>query len=331
MRHQVATREKRFRRHNLARSRKVIATLGGLCAVVSIAIAWGRQARRAEKEKEAYAVLAEFSDTVLFEYLYDDDVFEFTSNARKMLPLNALRKEHYLERGEPIVATGETNFPAMRDMLEHPVANGESREMVFKERGVSGDMRWFCYKCRYLFDGDRPYAAVGKIVDITDQREREEALRHRSQTDGLTGICNKETMEIETRAAMQECSEGLLFVMDVNRFKVINDERGHMMGDHVLASIGSVMRDVFRRDDLVGRIGGDEFMAFISGASTTDVAEEKKLLLDQHARLIAREVGFEVTFSVGVARYPEDGSTYDQLFEIADRAMYGDKELRRVG
>ena len=165
----------------------VISTIA--CIVVALVI--GRFRRRALREADRYAVLAEFSDTVLFEYSYSDDVLELTPNARSVFSLDSLRREHYLERGIPLIDFHEEDVSLVGEILENPAPSGEARHAIVRARTLTGEYRWFSIKCRYLYEGQEPYAAVGKMVDITQQRALEEQLVRQSQIDGLTKALNK--------------------------------------------------------------------------------------------------------------------------------------------
>ena len=299
----------------------VISTIA--CIVVALVI--GRFRRRALREADRYAVLAEFSDTVLFEYSYSDDVLELTPNARSVFSLDSLRREHYLERGIPLIDFHEEDVSLVGEILENPAPSGEARHAIVRARTLTGEYRWFSIKCRYLYEGQEPYAAVGKMVDITQQRALEEQLVRQSQIDGLTKALNKVTVEEKIAASLAAHDSGLLFMIDVDDFKQINDSNGHLVGDQVLAAIARALFDVFRCDDPVGRVGGDEFVAFARGADEADVVDAKRRALRDRTEFITKDLGVSVSLSIGVARYPHDGTTYQELFDAADRAMYREK------
>ena len=302
----------------------VISTIA--CIVVALVI--GRFRRRALREADRYAVLAEFSDTVLFEYSYSDDVLELTPNARSVFSLDSLRREHYLERGIPLIDFHEEDVSLVGEILENPAPSGEARHAIVRARTLTGEYRWFSIKCRYLYEGQEPYAAVGKMVDITQQRALEEQLVRQSQIDGLTKALNKVTVEEKIAASLAAHDSGLLFMIDVDDFKQINDSNGHLVGDQVLAAIARALFDVFRCDDPVGRVGGDEFVAFARGADEADVVDAKRRALRDRTEFITKDLGVSVSLSIGVARYPHDGTTYQELFDAADRAMYREKQER---
>lgn len=297
-----------------------------VCAAVAAVI--NRFRRRALREARRYAILAEFSDTVLFEYSYDSDVLELTSNARSIFPLESLAVENYLKNGLPLLDVHEDDYHALTEMLRHPVLD-EVQEMLCRVRVLTGEYRWFAFACRYVFDGARAYEAVGKIVDVDVQHKKEEQLEQMSQIDGLTTLYNKVTIEKRIELALSSCEHGTLFVIDVDRFKQVNDVYGHLEGDRVLRVVAQVIRDSFNSYDLVGRVGGDEFVAFARSSARESDIRAYFSSLEKHATEASAELEIEIGLSVGTAHYPQDGTSYQALFDIADETMYRDKSARR--
>ena len=280
-------------------------------ACLAVALVVGRIRKRARRSAERYEVLAEFSDTVLFEYSYPRDTLELTPNARGMFSLSSLSAEGYLAKGIPLIDFLEDDYKRVRMAFENPAPPNELRTITCRARVLSGEYRWFSFTCLYLYEGSQPYMAVGKIVDITKQRETEELLT-------------------KMAALLPETGRGLLFVIDMDRFKQVNDEYGHSMGDRVLEEVARSLLDVFRHRDPVGRVGGDEFVAFLVGANDDAVIEAKREALSSLIAEASRSLGVPIALSVGVARYPQDGATYQELFDAADRAMYDEKNEGRV-
>ncbi|MDJ1650070.1 MULTISPECIES: sensor domain-containing diguanylate cyclase [Gordonibacter] len=298
-------------------------------ACIAVALVLSRFRQKARRESERYAVLSEFTDTVLFEYSYADDVMELSPNARSVFTVAALKRTDYLKNGTPLVVVHAEDVQKIKELLENPAPEGEVHTLTLQARSATGEYRWYTVKCRYLYESDVPYAAVGKMVDVTQQRAVEEQLTWRSQIDGLTKALNKVTTEERVNEVLDTCEAGRLFVIDVDRFKQVNDRYGHSMGDRVLAGVARVLFEVFRQDDPVGRVGGDEFIVFAPGLSSEEAAEEKKEALRVQLVTLGRELGVSsLSASVGTARYPEDGARYEELFDVADRAMYRAKHAR---
>lgn len=300
-----------------------------MLACLGVAVAVFRFQRRALREAERYAALSSFSDTVLFEYLYHQDCLEFTPNARELFALKELRRDHYLERNIPLVDVHPDDYGKIRQLIEEPAPADEKRKVVVRARSIAGEYRWYSCECRYLYEGEVPFEAVGKIMDVTQEREAEEQLKRESQVDGLTETLNKVTSQKRIAEKLVPGEEGILFIIDVDRFKLINDELGHSVGDTVLAGVGRALREAFRKEDIVGRMGGDEFIAYASGSTHETVETTKREAVDERISGVSGELGISLSLSVGTARFPENGTTFQELFEYADTAMYEEKRAHK--
>ncbi|MEG2517667.1 MAG: sensor domain-containing diguanylate cyclase [Raoultibacter sp.] len=294
-------------------------------AAFAVFFFFSRMRRKISYETDRYNVLSEFTDTVLFEYSYEKDTLTLTSNARKIFPLNDLRKEHYLEEDIPLVNIHPDDYHLVRNLLEYPVPSGEMKEIIYRAQVLSGDYRWFSCQCRYIYAGLEVCTAVGKIVDIDEQKAYENRLVEQAQIDALTKIYNKGAAELQIEKALIENTSGFLFMIDVDDFKFINDEYGHNTGDRVLAQVGKALTTVFRQSDPVGRTGGDEFIAYLSHADDLAVAEEKARLLSEYMDKVSIDLKVPIGLSIGIARFPSDGVTYKELFKAADKRMYEKK------
>jgi diguanylate cyclase (GGDEF)-like protein/PAS domain S-box-containing protein len=168
--------------------------------------------------------------------------------------------------------------------------------------------------------------------DITDRKAAEEQLRTLSVTDPLTKLFNRRgiTIAAEQELRYVKRSDGVLTVMfmDLNGMKKINDMYGHDMGDSVLATVAQVLRETFRDSDIIGRIGGDEFVV-VALDVTIDTAQS--MITKLRERLKNCDFPFEVSLACGVVDYnPENDPTFTQLLKQADHAMYEDKRLYSV-
>lgn len=172
--------------------------------------------------------------------------------------------------------------------------------------------------------------------DVTLRLEAEARLQHAAVHDALTGCHNRQSLmqrldQALRRAQRSKDAVTLLFI-DLDRFKPINDALGHAVGDALLKAIAARLSACVREIDTVARIGGDEFVVLLDGGDASQTPEAvRRRLQGEFAR------GFEVDgrtlhcgLSIGMARYPEDGSDAAQLLAIADRAMYREKTARRA-
>ena len=124
---------------------------------------------------------------------------------------------------------------------------------------------------------------------------------------------------------MRSCRPGALYVIDVDDFKQVNDSYGHSVGDRALSTVARILSDVFGSRGFVGRVGGDEFVAFVPLLKGSSDARDLQASLELRALAASAEMGFDLGMSVGAAFFPADGKSYQELFDAADNAMYEDK------
>jgi diguanylate cyclase (GGDEF)-like protein len=168
-----------------------------------------------------------------------------------------------------------------------------------------------------------------------DTRRLYSDLRRRSEYDLLTDIPNRFSMERQLDLALQEAGRnaailGLIYV-DLDRFKQVNDQYGHRTGDLYLQEVTRRMKLQLRSGDVLARIGGDEFIALVPVLRSRADADEIALRIERCFDDPFRIEGYELhgSASVGLAVYPQDGTTKEELQRSADAAMYAHKQLRR--
>ncbi len=156
-------------------------------------------------------------------------------------------------------------------------------------------------------------------------------LRERVMIDRLTGAATREFLErqvaLELQRAQRSGAPLCLLVIDLDRFKSINDELGHAHGDRVLAAVNAVVRDVLRSGDVLARFGGDEFVALLPGTGP-QIAEEVAARVRQAIGGVQVPDGRALTASVGLSAF-RPGDDFGALFERADRALYDAKHAGR--
>jgi predicted signal transduction protein with EAL and GGDEF domain/FixJ family two-component response regulator len=194
----------------------------------------------------------------------------------------------------------------------------------------------------------------GVVQDVTDRRTAEDKIRHLANFDSLTGLPNRRQLLWRTERALEHARRqghlcGLLLI-DLDRFKVINDTLGHAAGDELLAEVAKRLRSCVRHSDqvtesatdtgssrahrtleAVGRLGGDEFVALLPEVATEQDAERvaSRILESMKAPIYVAGQECIVTASVGVALYPRDGLNMLDLMRNADVAMYSAKASGR--
>lgn len=181
--------------------------------------------------------------------------------------------------------------------------------------------------CMVIFAGA---IAVGLIVTKLRENEKSKALANKADTDLLTSLYNKVATERKIIEYMQAHpdEQALLFVLDIDNFKKINDTMGHAFGDEVLRSLGHQIQAYFRVSDIIGRTGGDEFMIFLKGMKDdeTILKEARKLEYFFKNFQTGEYVKYSATASIGAAVFPRDAADYESLYKVADKALYVAKQ-----
>lgn len=172
---------------------------------------------------------------------------------------------------------------------------------------------------------------AGQASIALQNAETHGAVQIRAEQDALTGLRNHGAFQRELGQAVLVGAPFAALMLDLDDFKAFNDALGHPAGDALLADLSDAMRAATRDNDRLYRYGGDEFAAILPGADRRvahDIAERIRIAVQARAALHA---GPAVTVSVGVACYPADGATKDDLVAVADRALYLVKPTGRGG
>ena len=304
----------------------------GLTAVLGggIVVLFLHYRRSLDFETKKYGLLAEFSDTALFEYDRRKDILEFTNNARRILMLDELRISHVMGKKIRTDLFLQEDRKVMEDMLRSRTGSWEDNIQYAELRlkSISGEYHWFgCHYKTITSDTGTVVKVVGKLADISRQRSREQELREQAMRDVLTGIYNKAGEKLIDRM-VKEKGQGLFLMLDLNDFKSINDTMGHAAGDAILTEMGRVLKGACRENDIVARIGGDEFVMFLPGVFDRQTGKRKIGEIQESLRTVRISTwGIRgIKASIGAALCPEDGMDYGTLYKAADEAMYQAKE-----
>lgn len=195
-----------------------------------------------------------------------------------------------------------------------------------------GRLIWVRDTCRAILNEDGTIRAFeGSLQDITDEKAAEEQLVYMAMHDPLTGVHNRyaltQLLEAETsRAQRYEHPIGVLMI-DVNRFKEVNDRFGHALGDRILQIVADVLCSSVRDTDFVVRYGGDEFLVvLIETNGETKVVRDRiiQAMADRHP--LDLHIDFSITLSIGLAHWiPGSGMSMESVLSQADNAMYEEK------
>jgi diguanylate cyclase (GGDEF)-like protein len=239
-----------------------------------------------------------------------------------------------------LACTHPEDLPRLQSELQRCL-DGKNPNLVSEYRVASGsgsgDWNWVLARATVV-ERDaqgRPLRLIGTLSDINARRHSEERLRFMALHDPLTELANRAHFDERLHFALANArryNENLgLILLDLDRFKPVNDQFGHAIGDQLLQTVAKRIKGSVRETDTVGRIGGDEFVVLLTGPVTRETAQ---IVADKIFNQVALplELGglhIEITCSLGLALYPEDGADELSLTKAADDAMYRNKRTGR--
>ena len=309
---------------------------GGKSAVSAVFVDVSRLKATEDKllrEKERYRIVTELSDEVIFEYNFKKDVLTLSERFSELYGLDNVIKDF-------------RNHMSLRLKSIHPEDRKTTIEQLLRTRRVGVNDIQFRMKdlndeyqwCRALYraicdENGGPFMAIGKIANINLFKKEIEQLARESKTDSMTGAYNKMATKemIDAYIEKQKDRAHMLLLIDVDDFKKVNDTYGHQCGDEVLTYVIGNLRKTYVSGEIIGRVGGDEFIVFIGDVEDKvqliEKAQELKELLHQPYQRGEQTV--PVSASVGIAMYPEGGSCYEELLYNADNALYEVKATKK--
>jgi len=291
---------------------------------------------------ELYSKASEQSKDIIFDYdlvnkklrldgykeqIIADDIKQFNQNDIQRLLL-------------PLCHPDDSN--AFMDFINKPEMTKDTAKTEIRIQVLEGGYNWF--KINATFNRNQNgeiYNIVGSIVNVEEQVNKEKMLIEKAEIDPLTGIFNKGAFKDKVSGIIDNASANdlyALYIIDLDYFKKVNDTLGHAMGDKVLTDVAKKLCIIFSDKDFVGRIGGDEFAAFLN--LSEDGKNIGRSIIENKARSICgmlREtykVGPEsvsVSSSVGISIFPNAGNKYQELFDNADKVLYEVKNNGKNG
>ncbi len=207
------------------------------------------------------------------------------------------------------------------------------REMEVRRRKKSGEAFWASLSLSVMRDQHgQPIGMIGYINDITERKNAEKLIHHLAYYDSLTGLPNRtlltRTVDQALLAAQQDNIYGCIMFIDLNRFKPINDTLGHVAGDMLLVEVAIRLRKALRDEDVVARLGADEFAIALFDIDKDYhagfVAQKLIALFDEPFFIDGHEL--RVGASIGISMYPQDATDTETLLRLADIAMYRAKQ-----
>lgn len=320
----ISTRKPR----NVAKNEQVF-----ICNITDITYTKKLQMQLRE-EKERYEIVEEISDEIMFNYDVVSDVFECSAKILRGMGTRT-RIENAIETFTYGDVFDHRDVPAFILALSNALSGKKIN--VFDARVINnrGDGVWHRIKFAAIYGDDgNATKFVGTMTDIDKEKKEKSRLISKAETDQLTGFLNKISTSLKIGETIREYpdEQGALLLIDIDDFKKLNDTYGHRVGDEFLRSFTSKLFLGFGTNDVLGRIGGEEFVVYINSVGndeediTERAAKSAREILEACRSVTLEGVDDrEFTCSVGIATYPADSGSYSELYEKADKAMYSIK------
>jgi len=265
-----------------------------------------------------------------------------TDGALRIKYFNPVAETVFNCRSAALIGRCALDLLALEDIA--PLTLDQAREIVLREgkclfpaeikrNGVSlyydGTLSGILNKQRQLV------GFVLMLNDVTERRRYEDTIHHMAYHDTLTGLPNRALLNDRLGQALvsakRNASRGALMILDLDRFKDVNDTLGHSMGDLLLKSVGERLKGLMRKSDTVSRMGGDEFVLLLPSIASAESAAvtAAKIVAAFRVPFVCNGHTLNVTASIGIADFPDDGEDAESLLKNADIALYRVKEQGR--
>lgn len=296
--------------------------------------------RKQEQEElrlslERHQIIMDQADDIIFEWDIASDHLTFSSNWRKKFGYDPI--SNHITKNIPFSENiHKEDMPAFVKIMKDTAAGIPYSETEFRIRDMTGQFSWNRIRATSQFDNNgRAIKAVGVIIDISAQKKERLELLEQAHHDALTGLYNKSAIKSKVEAKMREVHHNemqALLIIDVDYFKNVNDTYGHLCGDKILSDVAQVIKQHFRSSDLIGRIGGDEFLVYLSCITGEEIIRQKvQSLLTALKHVCPSNDAPSVTCSIGAAVFPYNNMDYFKLYQSADLALYHQKNNGRNG
>lgn len=278
---------------------------------------------------ERYNIIMDQANDVIFEWDITKKQIRFSKNWKNIFDGRVLKLEKSHFDDEEFKSFFYSQDIKKFEHILNEINNGkhyieEEIRLVDKEHHY----HWCRLRLTVQFDKHKvPLRVIGIIVDIDEEKKRSQYLLHKAQQDALTGIYNKMTVQSLIKDYLMETNSNeasALMIIDIDNFKEINDSKGHLFGDAILSDIARRMKNSFPYTDIIGRIGGDEFVIFFKNIQDVNDVKKNAQIMIHEMQLLeeSHKDGLHISCSIGISISPRDGMEFTELFQKADRALY---------
>jgi putative two-component system response regulator len=283
-----------------------------------------------EKERAKQQIISDLSGEIIFEYNYENDALTVSEKALKVLgiPSTIPNFKKQFSHNKLIAKNDIEKIFFILKALNQQNPDGH---VEVKINTVENGQRWYDIKFSVLFSATSANTEiVGRLLDVDEIKTKYENLKEDADFDSLTGVYNRHRFidMLDTSILVNKELTGYLLFIDIDNFKKINDNYGHLVGDEVLVQSSQDIRQKIRDKDIICRYGGDEFVIYIQNITRENLENVLKRLCFSTCNIQGKSN--VVTKSIGVSAFPADGKTYQELLNKADIAMYQAKNRSKA-
>ena len=316
----------------LANSRSVIDSDGReICYFLFTDITAGKE-RQAwlENRVSFHSSLVDLSEGIVLEWNLLEDIVRCSDKWKSRFGYS-LPTQNFSQQLKNTSHVHPDDLPQLHTMLNHIRISNQSDFADIRILNIEGRYLWSRIRAQAIRDSSGTPTNVHAIIyDIDELKQDALTMKKQAELDGLTKLMNKASAQHAIAEYLNDRapdSMDALLILDLDNFKTVNDSLGHLHGDAVLAQVGTTLKNLFRSHDIIGRIGGDEFMILLKDIPNKELVLDRcQLLVDTFRDLFHRLMPkLQVSLSVGAALIPLHGTTFADLFRHADEALYAAK------
>ncbi len=273
--------------------------------------------------EEYYNIISSFSDDIVFLFdTSDEKIIINWKNQISQITYTEIIKEKKLVYPDDI--------PALENFFETLIQSKNADNIEIRiSLDTNQNYNWYLLKAKTINTENNVLKIIVKAINIDKQKKETEILKIKAQRDQLTGLYNKETTYIKIENILKQFSQNshAIFIFDIDNFKAVNDNFGHLFGDVVLSDVAYKMKSLFRTSDVLGRIGGDEFLACMRDINDEKLVINRAEEVNKALRhtINGDNLNCKISGSIGISIYPKDGRTLKELIKNADNALYNAK------
>ncbi|MBR6887823.1 MAG: diguanylate cyclase [Selenomonadaceae bacterium] len=245
------------------------------------------------------------------------------------------------ESEHPDLILSDLMMPEMSGYELHRILQERSAEtlpIIFMsaDEGEENEIRGFeLGAADYIHKPVRPDVLLKRVGNIIDNLDKIRGLEVAAETDSLTKMLNKAASQKKIGEAVK-ISAGALLMIDLDSFKLINDIYGHAAGDKILIKFSELIKSIIREKDLAGRMGGDEFVAFLEHVDDEKILKNRAAwlnaeILNYAKKLLGESMNIPLGASLGAVFVPDEGRDFQSLYKKADKALYDVKQHGKHG